>query len=75
MNIEKEILEKILSDIDLTKYKKQINNAVDRYLNSESFIDSVAESMKDGELPWEVGEIVAKKIKQQLKNKIKIEFN
>ena len=76
MNIDmnKIIADKIMSQIDLTEYQPQIQAAVKKYFASNDFAESLAESMNDESVAWELGKILAKKVKTAMAKNIAIDM-
>lgn len=70
--IEQQIVQQVLEDIDLSKFKPAIEKAVQEYFKSESFADDVAEAMADTGIGYELASAIGKKVFQEVKKGVKI---
>lgn len=72
MNIERMIEEKIISELDLTPFKEQINKTVKDYFASDYFAENLAEALQDQDIASEIAAGISKKLIAGIKSKISI---
>jgi len=59
MSLEYELLKKSISKIDLSRYEKQIQEAVDSYFKNGGFSDEISEALNESEIGWKIADAVA----------------
>jgi len=70
--IEKQIEKQIISNIDFTKYEKEVDAAIKEYLKNGSFAECLAEGLDESGVGYEMGRVLGPQITKALK-KMKIE--
>lgn len=75
MNIEKLITQKMLEDtmanIDLTKYQKYIDKAIEEYFKGGHFQETIQDYLADSDLAYDMANTVSKQVAAAMK-KLKI---
>lgn len=75
MNIEKLITQKMLEDtmanIDLTKYQKYIDKAIEEYFKGGYFQETIQDCLAESDLAYDMANTVSKQVAAAMK-KLKI---
>ena len=72
MGIEAEIVKKVIADMDLSSYEKEINKAVSEFFKSDNFGEILSDCFYDEGVGYELALALSKKVKPLLSKKIKV---
>lgn len=73
--IQQTIVQKIVEDIDLSLYKKDINKGLAKFFSSEKFQEDLIEGLENENLTYEIASEIAKTFKKAIKGNIGIKLN
>ena len=62
MDINRLIIERLISDVDFSKHRKQFEAMIEAYLSSEEFADSLSAAFSDSGFTYEVAEALSAKV-------------
>ena len=71
MNIEKTIIDRVVKQLDLSKYEEEIRKAIDAFFKSKAFKDQVEEALSDEGIAYKIGEALAPSLEKLLVKTVK----